>query len=153
VRFSEPQPLSDLIVRIQGSIGTQHGLPVAIPQGKKVQDIKISSVGICAGSGSGLLTKLKDVDLLFTGELSHHEALAAIENGQSVISVFHTNSERGFLSEVLKKKLEHEVKTQWAEIRKTQAADSDLSEALKDEEVNIKVSDADRDAYGIVTIS
>lgn len=42
-----------------------------------------------------------EVDLLFTGELSHHEALAAIEQGKVVITAFHSNTERGFLKGVL----------------------------------------------------
>jgi putative NIF3 family GTP cyclohydrolase 1 type 2 len=150
VRFTDPQPLGELLARIQGSLGTQHGLPVAIPQGKKIKDIDISSVGICAGSGSGMLSGLKCVDLLFTGELSHHEALSAIENGQCVVSVFHSNSERGFLSDVLKEKLADEVKKQWSEIRKSDKEDKDTEEALDDESVSVEVSKADRDPYGIV---
>jgi hypothetical protein len=114
--------------------------------------MKISSVGICAGSGSGQLTGLKGVDMLFTGELSHHEALAAIENGQCVVSVFHTNSERGFLSDVLKDKLADEIETQWAELRKNDKGATDLAEALKDESVTVGVSEVDRDPYGIIHI-
>ena len=34
-----------------------------------------------------------------TGELSHHEALAAIEKGKVVVCLGHGNSERGYLRE------------------------------------------------------
>lgn len=84
VRFKEPQPLLSIIDRIGLGLGNPKGFPIAIPQGKQMNEILISSVAICAGSGGGLFAGLgkngeEDVDLLFTGELSHHEALAAIE--------------------------------------------------------------------------
>lgn len=44
----------------------------------------------------------QDVDLIFTGELSHHEALAAIEQGKSVVTTFHSNTERAFLKSRMK---------------------------------------------------
>lgn len=47
--------------------------------------MKISTIGICAGSGEHVLANL-DVDVLFTGELSHHHALAATEKGQLVVT-------------------------------------------------------------------
>lgn len=115
VRFSEPQPLLSIIDRIGLGLGNPKGFPIAIPQGKQMNEIDISSVAICAGSGGGLFAGLgkngeEDVDLLFTGELSHHEALAAIEQGKVVIALFHSNTERGFLHSVLKPQLEKAIK-------------------------------------------
>lgn len=100
VRFSTPQPLLEIVDRIGRGLGNPKGFPIAIPQGKTMDEIEISSVAICAGSGGGLFGGLgkngkEDVDLLFTGELSHHEALAAIEQGKCVIALFHSNTERG----------------------------------------------------------
>lgn len=46
---------------------------------------RISKIALCAGSGGSLFKNL-DVDLFFTGELSHHEALGARERGISTIS-------------------------------------------------------------------
>ena len=90
------------------------GLSVAVPQfvpvGKKSQ-IKISSIGLCAGSGGSMLGGL-DVDLLFTGELSHHEALAAIEQGKCVITTFHSNTERLYLMTTMQNKLFPEIRKQ-----------------------------------------
>lgn len=115
VRFSSPQPLLSIIDRIGLGLGNPKGFPIAIPQGKTMSEIKISSVAICAGAGGGLFSGLgkngeEDVDLLFTGELSHHEALAAIEQGKCVIALFHSNTERGFLHSVLKPQLEKAIK-------------------------------------------
>lgn len=155
VRFKHQQPLSAVIDRIAKGVGNPKGFPVAIPQNKSIETVKISSVGICAGSGGSLLTPLKDVDLLFTGELSHHEALAAIERGQTVIILFHSNTERGFLHSVLRAQLEIKIAEEWDTLRKEERGnldveDEELVEALDDEYVNVEVSERDRDPYGIV---
>ena len=105
-----------------------------------------------------------DVDLLFTGEMSHHEALAAIEKGQVVISLFHSNSERGFLAEVLRGQLEETVQEEWDIVREEEMrgvrsedsidadADHDLRTALQDDDFEVHVSEVDRDPYGIVVL-
>src|ERR1700743_370801 len=72
VRFQAPQLLGTICERIQNLLGNLSGLSIAVPQTVQPKHkplIKISSVGICAGSGGSLLNGL-DVDLLFTGELS-----------------------------------------------------------------------------------
>lgn len=68
VRFSTPQPLLDIIDRIGRGLGNPKGFPIAIPQGKQMDQIDISSVAICAGSGGSLFGGLgkngeEDVDL------------------------------------------------------------------------------------------
>lgn len=162
VRFSTPQPLLEIIDRIGRGLGNPKGFPIAIPQGKQMDEIDISSVAICAGSGGSLFGGLgkngeEDVDLLFTGELSHHEALAAIEQGKCVIALFHSNTERGFLHGVLKPQLEQSVKEEWERVRKEEknrASSASLSEdhleALEDDHIEIHVSEVDRDPYGIM---
>ncbi|KAH0344229.1 NGG1p interacting factor 3, partial [Aureobasidium melanogenum] len=161
VRFSTPQPLLEIIDRIGRGLGNPKGFPIAIPQGKQMDEIDISSVAICAGSGGSLFGGLgkngeEDVDLLFTGELSHHEALAAIEQGKCVIALFHSNTERGFLHGVLKPQLEKSVKEEWERIRKekekasSSALSEDYLEALEDDHIEIHVSEVDRDPYGIM---
>lgn len=154
VRFNEPQPLSAIIDRVARGVGNPKGFPIAIPQGKSVEDMFIRSIAICAGSGGSMFANLKDIDLLFTGELSHHEALGAIEKGQCVITLFHSNSERGFLHTVLKTQLEEKVKVEWEEVRKAEqekeGVSEELYEALDDEYVTVEVSERDRDPYGLV---
>ena len=113
VHLSEPVPLPEIIDRIGLGLGNPKGFPIAVPQGKQASDMMISSIGICAGSGGHLFSEMEangeEVDLLFTGELSHHEALAAIEKGKCVICLFHSNTERGFLHTVLKGQLEKTI--------------------------------------------
>lgn len=159
VKFKEPQPLTHLIERIAHGVGSPKGFPVAIPQTQQVEDIQIRSVGICAGSGHSVLKDV-DADLLFTGELSHHDALAATEKGKCVVTLFHSNTERGFLSSVLKDKLTSVLKEEWKRIREEVKGELnsnwDLSEewedALKDEDVLVECSERDRDPFGIVIL-
>jgi len=156
VCFRQPQALSALIERIARGVGNPKGFPIAVPQGRAVDSISISSVGICAGSGASLLAG-RDVDLLFTGELPHHEALAAIERGQCVVTLFHSNTERGFLHAVLRAQLQASVKEEWEALRtelKQQlpqdGSADDVREALDDGSVVVDCSERDRDPYGIV---
>ncbi|EMD66554.1 hypothetical protein COCSADRAFT_35061 [Bipolaris sorokiniana ND90Pr] len=151
VRFDHAQPLPTLLDRIGKGLNNPKGFPIAIPQGKAISDMQIKSVGICAGSGSGLLSGL-DVDLLFTGELDHHAALAAIEQGRVVISLFHSNSERGFLAEVMSTQLEDAVDEEWKKVREEYKDNGEFLEALADENLIVEVSEADRDPYGIVVL-
>jgi len=152
VNFKTPQPLTTLLDRIGKGLNNPKGFPIAIPQNASLSDIEITSVGICAGSGGSLLSNL-DVDLLFTGEMSHHEALAAIEKGQVVINLFHSNSERGFLSEVLLGQLEETVEEEWSKVREQEGGDEDLKEALAEGDFDVVVSEVDRDPYGIVILN
>ena len=151
VQFQQPQPLPTLLDRIGKGLNNPKGFPIAIPQNATISDMKIRSIGICAGSGASLLSNL-DVDLLFTGEMGHHEALAAIEKGQVVVSLFHSNSERGFLAEVLLGQLEEAVETEWTKMREEERDNEELKEALAEEDFEVAVSEVDRDPYGIVVL-
>ncbi|KAF2195234.1 NGG1p interacting factor 3 [Zopfia rhizophila CBS 207.26] len=151
VTFHQPQPLPTLLDRIGQGLNNPKGFPIAIPQNTSLSSLSISSIGICAGSGASLLSNL-DVDLLFTGEMSHHEALAAIEKGQVVMSLFHSNSERGFLSEVLRWQLEECVEEEWAKVREEEGDNPELKEALEEVDFDVEVSEVDRDPYGIVIL-
>jgi putative NIF3 family GTP cyclohydrolase 1 type 2 len=154
VRFETPQALSAIIERIARGVGNPKGFPIAVPQGSSIASIKIKSVAICAGAGGSMFAGLNDIDLLFTGELSHHEALAAIERGQCVVTLFHSNTERGFLHNILKNQLLQQTKIEWETLRKEESTKEGVSEeiieALDDEYVGVEVSEKDRDPYGLV---
>ncbi|MEN0065496.1 MAG: Nif3-like dinuclear metal center hexameric protein [Myxococcota bacterium] len=57
----------------------------------------VRSLAVCPGAGGSLLRKELDVDLLLTGEMRHHDILAAVGRGQAVVLTHHTNCERGYL--------------------------------------------------------
>uniref|UniRef100_A0A1L8DKS3 NIF3-like protein 1 n=1 Tax=Nyssomyia neivai TaxID=330878 RepID=A0A1L8DKS3_9DIPT len=60
---------------------------------------RIKSVALCAGSGASVLKDQK-VEVFITGEMAHHAILDANHCGTSVILTHHSNSERGFLTEM-----------------------------------------------------
>jgi putative NIF3 family GTP cyclohydrolase 1 type 2 len=162
VTFSTPQPLTHLIELIARGLGNPKGFAIAIPQSTRVEDMRISTVGICPGSGSEVLKdcismdKEKSVDLLFTGELGHHEALAATESGAAVVALFHSNSERGFLHAVMRSKLDGAVGEEWKKARTQElgreSRRESWGEVLRDESVKVDVSQRDRDPFGIVVL-
>lgn len=154
--FAENQPLTTLIDNVARGIGMPGGIPIAVPQGKSVDEICIRTVGMCPGSGSGVLLKGDGElpDLLLTGEMSHHEALAATERGSVVISLSHTNSERGYLRSVMQPKLLDEVMKQWEQSASLESGNDEIGvirNLAKDQgTVEVSVSQTDRDPYGIM---
>lgn len=156
ITFSSPQPLSALITRIAHATGTPKGFPVAIPQTRSLESLRIRTVGICPGSGGSVIRGCTESpDLVFTGEVSHHEALAVIERGGCVVTLFHSNSERGYLDGVMRERLEDELSRRWEGTRKEQKAAGEegmLKDILDDDTVSVVVSRRDRDPYGIVVL-
>jgi len=137
--------------RITQGLGNLSAISVAVPQSTPIggkHNIEISSIGICAGSGGSMLAGL-DVDLLFTGELSHHEALAAIEQGKCCITAFHSNTERAFLA----KKMRPVLLTELERMVEQQEIDdmTDREKAGLEGGFEVAVSAVDRDPFEIVT--
>jgi len=87
-------------------------------------DSPILNFGVCAGSGASVLKDIKKpIDLFITGEMSHHECLEAIHRQVSVITLNHSNSERGYLKD-FKGILENLLKNDQVEVIVSEA-DSD----------------------------
>jgi len=89
-----------------------------------ILDDNVRTIAAGAGSGSKLLSNL-NVDLIITGELSHHEILHEVHRGVTVIVTDHTNTERGYFA-LFKAKFEKML-------------------AEKGEKVEIILSEIDRD--------
>ncbi|NXP28893.1 NIF3L protein, partial [Scytalopus superciliaris] len=95
--LSEPVSLSDITERIKRHLKLPH-IRLAMGVGR-TRESPVKTVALCAGSGSSVL-KGTEADLYLTGEMSHHDVLDAVANGISVILCEHSNTERGFLSEL-----------------------------------------------------
>ena len=105
VKLEAPIKLSELIDRIKAHLQLQH-VRVALAfdrfaDGAKASDpldldSEVQTIGICAGSGSSVLGGVK-THVWLTGEMSHHEILAANAAGTTVILTDHSNTERGYL--------------------------------------------------------
>lgn len=165
VTFEEAQPLTKLIDFIGYGVGLPAGIPIATPQTQPIDGIHIRTVGLCAGAGSAvLLRSAKELpDLLLTGEMDHHETLGITERGSVVIALGHSDSERGFLRAVLQNRLHAQISQQWEndrgvaleklqenDLNQDGATPSSLCEAYNDVNVEVLVSEIDRDPYGIM---
>ncbi|KAJ3169756.1 NGG1 interacting factor [Geranomyces variabilis] len=102
--LAEPVQLHELATRVKRHLGLQH-VRLATAPAHAAQGTTVRTVGICAGSGSSILGGTTS-DVFFTGEMSHHDVLAALANNTSVILCEHTNTERGYLSQILQPRLQ-----------------------------------------------
>lgn len=68
---------------------------------------KVRRIGICAGAGASVLSQAR-ADLFITGEMKHHDILAALAEDAIVAISEHTHTERGYLPK-LKKKLSNQL--------------------------------------------
>lgn len=74
-----------------------------------------------------------DADVYFTGEMSHHEVLAAAASGHNVILCGHTNTERGYLPILANKLL--------VELQNGEATGDHEAPNAKSMEVHVSVED------------
>jgi dinuclear metal center YbgI/SA1388 family protein len=83
----------------------------------------IRKIGICAGAGGSLLEPAGDIDLFITGEMRHHDVLAAVDRGTSILLAGHTQTERPFLPRLRDMLIKQEANITW-QISNTDAAPS-----------------------------
>lgn len=91
-RLTEPVPLQQLVPRVKAHLGLE-----AIRLATTDANTLIASVAVCPGAGASVFEALGAVDLLLTGEMRHHDVLARVARGGSVLLTDHTNTERGYL--------------------------------------------------------
>lgn len=87
--------------RLKRALGWKYGRVAMAPAHRGGRPIR--RVAVCAGAGASALKGIA-ADAWLTGEMSHHDLLAARESGVSVILSEHTRTERPYLA-VLAKRL------------------------------------------------
>ncbi|KAJ3544608.1 hypothetical protein NMY22_g2722 [Coprinellus aureogranulatus] len=116
VILKQPIDIRELERRIKSHLKLAHlqvgyaEQEVADAQDRSPSPRQVQSIAICAGSGGSMLLG-KQADVYFTGEMSHHEVLAAVAAGRNVILCGHTNTERGYLP-ILAEKLRTEMESE-----------------------------------------
>jgi len=117
--LEKPAQLSEILKKIRSVTGAK----VAGIVGPKKRIVKKAAV--CAGSCGKLIMNViaEKCDLYLTGEIKHHQAIAAQEAGVTVVCLSHTVSERFILKKVAK----------------------ELQKSLKD--VKILISKKDKDPF------
>lgn len=85
-----PRPRGDLVARVKAALGLSYVL-VSGPVDREAR-----SVAVAAGAGGELLEDAvrAGADVFVTGEVRHHDALAAARRGVTVVATLHSNSER-----------------------------------------------------------
>jgi dinuclear metal center YbgI/SA1388 family protein len=97
--LAKPLPFRTLLARCKRHFGVRT-LQVARPTNARAA---VRSIAVAAGAGGSVLRGAA-ADVLVTGEMSHHDVLAAVAAGRSVVLAGHSNTERGFLR-VLQRRL------------------------------------------------
>jgi len=92
--LNKPITTTTLISRIKKRLGLKH-LEIGQPIRKK----NIHRIGLCVGAGGSILDDAGPVDAFITGEMRHHDVLAAIQAGITIILAGHTQTERPYLSQ------------------------------------------------------
>ncbi|KAJ7484926.1 NGG1p interacting factor 3 [Mycena galericulata] len=105
VVFDPPVSMQVLEGRIKQSLSLSQ---IQVGYSPVRPDRLVSTVAICAGSGGDMFSALRaKADVYFTGEMVHHEVLAAVAAGTHVILCGHTNTERGYLPKLATKLRAH----------------------------------------------
>lgn len=91
VELEDPVELTQLTERIKIFLGLK-----SVRTAEAVTSQPIRTIALCAGAGTDAFKGIK-ADCYLTGEMSHHNILAATLNGTHIILCEHTNTERGFL--------------------------------------------------------
>ncbi len=105
-KLAKPTALSEIIKKIKRHTGAK-AVGIIGPE-KRV----VKTAAVCAGSCSKLINLVisENTDLYVTGELKHHQALAAQEAGLTCLCLSHTVSER-FILKKLARQLQKPLKT------------------------------------------
>jgi len=102
------QPLSVIVERIKRRLGvTRLRVAAGGPSARRYR-----TIGVCAGAGAALreTATAQECELFLTGEMRHHDVLAAQAAGCTVVLAGHTNTERGYLK-ILRKRLQRSLTT------------------------------------------
>jgi len=108
--LDQPAQMGDLIDRLKGHLGRSR-MRYALAG----DDRPFRTIGVVPGSGASFveLARTEGCDVFITGEMTHHEILAARQSGISVLLAGHTNTERGYLPRLQSQlhELQPEIKT------------------------------------------
>jgi dinuclear metal center YbgI/SA1388 family protein len=108
ISLTTPRPLLDLVAELKANLGLPHLRLAASPAHRKGSLIRSASVAAGAGAGAFESSAASDElasDLYVTGEMRHHDVLALLARGASVVLCEHSSSERGYLAHFRKRLL------------------------------------------------
>ena len=97
IHLDQPVQLDELARRIKKHLGV--GYVRVAPAAGTDNRVEVQTIGICAGAGGSVcpLAIEDGCEVFVTGEMTHHQVVAAASQGCTVVLTGHTNSERGYL--------------------------------------------------------
>ena len=94
VSLDRPVSTATLVERVKKLLGVGRvQVATPLPAARR----RIRRVGLCAGAGGSLLDDAGEIDAFITGEMRHHDILAAQSRGTTVILAGHSQTERPYL--------------------------------------------------------
>lgn len=104
-KLRKPLSIQQVLEKVRRATGTK-AVGIVGPHKRLVQ-----TAAVCAGSCGKILNAVIDegCDLYLTGEMKHHQALAAAESGLTCLCLSHSNSER-FALKILARKLKKHLR-------------------------------------------
>jgi len=102
--LDQPVTVTELAKRVLAHLDGPFGRP-AVRIAHAFADRQVSHVGVVPGAGASLAAaaRAEGCEVFVTGEMKHHEVIAAVNSGMSVIVAGHTNTERGYLPRLAKR--------------------------------------------------
>jgi dinuclear metal center YbgI/SA1388 family protein len=96
IALRTPATAKAIAARLRTHLGVRR-IELAAPEGDEGR--RHERIGLCAGAGFSLAADAlaRGATLFVTGEARHHDQLAAVARGASLLLAGHTNTERGFL--------------------------------------------------------
>ncbi len=94
--LDQPATLAQIAQRLKAHLG----ITMVKLADCRERDEPVTTVGVCPGSGADLapLARADGCQVYVSGEMTHHEVLAELHAGMSVILCGHVNTERGYLA-------------------------------------------------------
>jgi len=97
LELDTPISVSEAVTRLKAHLGLD-SVRVASAE-RHDAGTPIARIALCAGAGGSLFERVHEADLFVTGEMRHHDVLAKLRAGSSVILSEHSHTERGYLPE------------------------------------------------------
>ena len=97
-----PATARDIAARLRRHLATKR-IDSVCPPG--CEGLRHTRIALCPGSGASFLAEAtaRDATLLVTGEARHHDHLAAISAGVTLLLPGHTQTERGYMPELARR--------------------------------------------------
>lgn len=106
IHLDQSMQLDELARKLKKHLGI--GYVRVAPAAGSDDRAEVQTIGLCAGAGGSVCELAIDdgCEVFITGEMTHHNVVAATARGCTVMLTGHTNSERGYLPKLKEQLLE-----------------------------------------------